>query len=62
MYSCLPVSRSKISSVMIINAAQHVVHPTLGSLAASQAAFYALSFFYIRRSPAARPSAGNANR
>jgi len=38
------------------------VHPTLGSLAKSQAVFYALSFFKSDGFAVPRPSAGNANR
>jgi len=44
------------------NRTQQSVHPTLGILARFQAFFYASAFFPVGRRPAARPSAGNANR
>jgi len=47
---------------LLHKASQQSVHPTLGILARFQAFFYASAFFPVGRRPAARPSAGNANR
>ncbi len=44
------------------DSAQQSVHPTLGSLAKSQAVFYASAFFQLDGFAVPRPSAGNASR
>jgi len=51
-----------MTNLAFIEASQHSVHPTCGSLRDLQAFFLASGFSYISSIVHARPHAGNANR